>query len=145
MFEIIQDISTHLQDEDGKPFFFYYGTKASQNLTKKGVTFPVMYMAAFMPSRGFGSKTGFIEQVYDIEILFAYKTETAWTDEQHWQVIRKATFAAKRFLAKLKAHSGIKNVDPNYTFSEIPHLFDLEVSGTILTCKAIPLDSVKIC
>lgn len=145
MVPIVEEISQSLQDEDGNLPKFYYGPRSFQNM-QEGDTFDwLLYMDGPVQYQAYRSTTGFIEEDYKLTLLFAYKSGLDWSYAQHYELIAKAQYAYKRFVAKLVAHADVKDVRKEMTVTELINIFDRGLTGVMVEIRATQINPVKNC
>ncbi len=120
---------------------FYHGPKDYQNVQdqKTDVVFPVCYLSMPVRAKGTKTKQGFSEPEFNLEILFADKTQFEWDTDQIMDVIRPMDDISHKFVNQLLHHEGIKDVLA-YDTLEVINIFDVNLSGIIMNVTVKPVD-----
>lgn len=149
MSSIITIIESVVNDIPSKPNFIH-GQKGWQNVESDESAFPAVYLDEPITSDDTFHQGGLVEETYPLQMMFLDKTELRQTPEQLRPTVDAMRELRRQFVLRLKAK---KNANGEHIFKEITNVrtidvynvFDVNISGVIITFNAKPLNSDSVC
>ena len=130
----------------GRTFSFLDGSKEFINLAIDEISFPVVCFPDPKRSNGFRSQGGYIAHSYPIVLIFADKSELDWTPDQHQEVVAVMRKSCDEFVARLEGDTAnIRSVAKNLVVDEFINLFDVNMTGVMLTITVEAVNVNNIC
>lgn len=141
---ISQTIKEIIENLPGYNFTFLSADKSEQNLFDD-IVFPIAYLDFPIESNDTLHKSGSLTAEYTIKILFGMKSELDWfTDKHETDCIEPMRNAARKFITAMQLDSRIKEVKSSKRL-DVKNIFDVNMSGCILTITFTVADSNSIC
>lgn len=130
---------------DGLNMSFCHGDKSWQNLISDNVQLPATYLDEPITSKDSYKKGGFLQTGYPISLVFAGLSRMDWTPDQHQEVIDKMRLASVEFINRCSIDPNIKSVGQDIGRTDVTNLFDVNVTGVIMTITLEPFNNAGIC
>ena len=146
---IVTIIESVVNDIPSKPTFIH-GQKGFQNLTSDEKAFPAVYLDEPITSDDTSHQGGLYEENYPLKMMFLDRTELRQSPEQLRPTIDAMRTLRRQFINRLKIK---KNANGEHIFKNISNIktidayniFDVNLSGVIVTFNALPLNSQSVC
>lgn len=142
---IIEIVSTHVSALTTAGFSFIHGPKAYMNLKVDEQALPVAWLGYPIVSEDTITASGYIEPSYNLQILFANKTQLDNTPEQQQVIIQQMRTAAREFILRLQADNDNVRRVSGVRRADIQNITDVPLSGCYLTITIIPFDESSNC
>lgn len=151
MSSIITIIESIVDDIPSKPNFIH-GQKGWQNVESDESAFPAIYLEEPLTSDDTFHQGGLVEESYPLQMMFLDKTELDQTPEQLRPIVDAMRALRRQFIIRLKTKkntNGENIVRPelvtNIRTIDVYNVFDVNISGVIVTFNVTPLNSDSVC
>jgi len=92
------------------------------------------------------AQSGYIGEVYDVNLFFMFKSNFDWTPLQHdSNCINQARLAIRQFISVLQDSDLIDSIEDIGTATSFINLLDVNVSGMILPISIKPNINASVC
>lgn len=148
---IVQSIYSIVSELSTKTAFIY-GLKGWQNLkADKTASFPVAFLDEPISSSDTFGQGGAVDIRYNLQMAFLTKSGLNWTPEQHDKAIQEMRALRREFILRLKKAKDtttnehlFRSVE-NITTLNAMNVFDVNMSGVIVTFQLTPMSGDGIC
>jgi hypothetical protein len=123
---------------------FGRGERDWQNFIADYEIAPSVYLDEPISSTFEVTKSGAIQEVFDLKLVIMRKSQLDWTPEQHEEVIELARQEARKLTILLNNSDVVKSFT-NPKVLEYTNLFDSNVSGVFFTAQISFYDSDSVC
>jgi hypothetical protein len=123
---------------------FGRGERDWQNFIADYEIAPSVYLDEPISSTFEVTKSGAIQEVFDLKLVIMRKSQLDWTPEQHGEVIELARQEARKLTILLNNSDVVKSFT-NPKVLEFINLFDSNVSGVFFTAQISFYDNASVC
>jgi hypothetical protein len=123
---------------------FGRGERDWQNFIADYEIAPSVYLDEPISSTFEVTKSGAIQEVFDLKLVIMRKSQLDWTPEQHGEVIELARQEARKLTILLNNSDVVKSFT-NPKVLEFINLFDSNVSGVFFTAQISFYDNDSVC
>lgn len=123
---------------------FGRGERDWQNFIADYEIAPSVYLDEPISSTFEVTKSGAIQEVFDLKLVIMRKSQLDWTPEQHGEVIELARQEARKLTILLNNSDVVKSFT-NPKVLEFINLFDSNVSGVFFTAQISFYDNTSVC
>jgi hypothetical protein len=123
---------------------FGRGERDWQNFIADYEIAPSVYLDEPISSTFEVTKSGAIQEVFDLKLVIMRKSQLDWTPEQHGEVIELARQEARKLTILLNNSDVVKSFT-NPKVLEYTNLFDSNVSGVFFTAQISFYDNASVC
>lgn len=129
---------------------FIHGRKGWQNLKADEATYPVAYLDEPITSNDTYHQGGLVDNAYPLRMMFLDQSQKDFTPAQHREIIDRMRTMSRQFILTLKQQKNsnlehiFKSIDTVQT-TDVYEVFDVILSGVIVTFTATPLNSDSVC
>ena len=123
---------------------FGRGERDWQNFIADYEIAPSVYLDEPISSIFEVTKSGAIQEVFDLKLVIMRKSQLDWTPEQHGEVIELARQEARKLTILLNNSDAVKSFT-NPKVLEYTNLFDSNVSGVFFTAQISFYDNDSVC
>jgi hypothetical protein len=123
---------------------FGRGERDWQNFIADYEIAPSVYLDEPISSTFEVTKSGAIQEVFDLKLVIMRKSQLDWTPEQHGEVIELARQEARKLTILLNNSNVVKSFT-NPKVLEFINLFDSNVSGVFFTAQISFYDNASVC
>ena len=123
---------------------FGRGERDWQNFIADYEIAPSVYLDEPISSTFEVTKSGAIQEVFDLKLVIMRKSQLDWTPEQHEEVIELARQEARKLTILLNNSDVVKSFT-NPKVLEFINLFDSNVSGVFFTAQISFYDNASVC
>jgi len=123
---------------------FGRGERDWQNFIADYEIAPSVYLDEPISSTFEVTKSGAIQEVFDLKLVIMRKSQLDWTPEQHGEVIELARQEARKLTILLNNSDVVKSFT-NPKILEYTNLFDSNVSGVFFTAQISFYDNASVC
>jgi hypothetical protein len=123
---------------------FGRGERDWQNFIADYEIAPSVYLDEPISSTFEVTKSGAIQEVFDLKLVIMRKSQLDWTPEQHGEVIELARQEARKLTILLNNSDVVKSFT-NPKVLEFINLFDSNVSGVFFTAQISFYDNHSVC
>lgn len=141
--QIIEDIAVSIT-VNMETYTFAHGEKAWQNLMSDEKQYPAIYLDEPIQNQFILHKSGLIQEMYLLSLVFLHDSKLDWTPEQHDVLKQLARRGAKIMLSKLMSSPEIKEVS-NAKAVEFQNEYDRNSTGVYLYLYVLPYDNEPVC
>jgi hypothetical protein len=123
---------------------FGRGERDWQNFIADYEIAPSVYLDEPISSTFEVTKSGAIQEIFDLKLVIMRKSQLDWTPEQHEEVIELARQEARKLTILLNNSDVVKSFT-NPKVLEYTNLFDSNVSGVFFTAQISFYDNASVC
>jgi hypothetical protein len=141
MIQILTDIIAAMT---GSPTFIY-GTEGWNNFkADSAAVFPVIFLNEPLMSNDKLAKSGYMEEVYPLKMMFLDKAQIDWTPAQHHTIIDAMRLLRREFINRLQDDDNIREID-NIQTTDVFNVLDMNLSGVLLEIEISLYNSLSNC
>jgi hypothetical protein len=126
------------------PYIFGYGTEKELNALHDDTQYPAIFLVGEIFSNDDLKQSSYVEENYQIKMLFLDKSELENTIEQQESIIQSMRALRQLFLNSLQSNPNIRFIK-NIKTTNIHNLWDTNVSGVWLEFQLTPFNDAKSC